>query len=103
MENRNEISGISYLDLVPVIGITPQLCRYCTRRDRAGRASAIAEAAFLKHTKHAIGDYSVHPGKHTPTEWHFLVSGEKSCLRPGNHWDVSVNRATGGTTIVDGL
>jgi hypothetical protein len=66
-------------------------------------AAAIAEAAFLKHTKHKITDYSVHPGKHTPTEWHFFVAGEKTFLRPGNHWDVAVNRTTGNAQIVDGL
>jgi hypothetical protein len=40
---------------------------------------------------------------HTQTEWHFLVSGEKRFLRPGNHWDVAVNRRTGRIKIVDGL
>jgi hypothetical protein len=66
-------------------------------------AAAIAKAAFLKHTKHSILDYSVQPGRHTSTEWHFLVNGEKSFLRPGNHWEVAVNRTTGGTKIIDGL
>jgi hypothetical protein len=66
-------------------------------------AAAIADAAFQKHTKHKITDYSVHPGKHTRTDWHFFVIGEKSFLRPGNHWDIAVNRTTGDTKIVDGL
>jgi hypothetical protein len=66
-------------------------------------AAAIAEAAFLKDTKHEITDYSLHPGKHTRTEWYFFIDGEGKFLRPGNHWIVSVDRKTGSTKIVYGL
>jgi hypothetical protein len=66
-------------------------------------AAAIAEAAFLKHTKHRIKDYSVHAGKHTSTEWLFFIDGEKTFLRPGYQWIVTVNRKTGGAEVTDGL
>ena len=66
-------------------------------------AAAIAEAAFLKHTKHEIKDYSIHAGKHTDTEWLFYITGEKTFLRPGYHWFVTVNKKTGDTKVEDGL
>jgi hypothetical protein len=65
-------------------------------------AAAIAEAAFLKDTKHEITDYSVHAGKHTRTEWYFFIDGEGEFLRPGYHWIVIVDRETGNTKILYG-
>jgi hypothetical protein len=90
------------LFVVPLVGI-----QYCdagtTPVTTEKEAEAIAEAAFLKHTKHAITDYSVRPGPHSPKEWRFFFMGEKSFAIPGNHWDVAVDRSTGAITIQDGL
>jgi hypothetical protein len=66
-------------------------------------AAAIAEAAFLEHTKHTITDYSIHPGPHAPKVWNFVFMGEKSFLAPGNNWGVVVDRKTGATEVTDGM
>jgi hypothetical protein len=94
---------VRYLSLVSLlIGI-----QFCNAADTPVRtekeAAAIAEAAFLKHTKHTITEYSIHPTPHTPKEWHFVIMGEKQFVAIGNDWVVIVNRQTGATEITKGM
>jgi hypothetical protein len=101
VEIRTEV-GSEFVDSLPHAGVSVHLRSDGTYVDQQS-AAALAKEAFLKRTKNEVIDYSVRPGKHTATSWHFLFRGEKSFLRPGNHWDVAVNRKTGVTKIVDGL
>jgi hypothetical protein len=65
-------------------------------------AAAIAETAFLKATNHKITNYSVHARQHTAERWYFQIEGEGAFARPGYHWTVSVDHATGKTEILSG-
>ena len=66
-------------------------------------AAAIAEAAFLEHTHHEITDYSMSAIEHSNTEWHFFIRGEKSFMRLGNDWLITVNKQSGAVQIDDGM
>jgi hypothetical protein len=74
-----------------------------TRVENEQTAKTIATEAFLKNTKHEITEYSVRPCKHSSTEWCFFFQGEKQFFRPGFHWLVTINRATGDVRVDEGL
>ena len=66
-------------------------------------AAAVAEHAFLEHTKHLEPKYSIWPMDHTKSEWHFMIMGQKNgAPGPGEHWMITVSRTTGKTEIIDG-
>jgi hypothetical protein len=88
-----------FLGLQFCSGTTPD----STRAENEQTAKTIATEAFLKDTKHAITEYSVRPCKHSSTEWCFFFQGEKQFFRPGFHWLVTINRATGEVRVDEGL
>jgi hypothetical protein len=65
-------------------------------------AAAIAEAAFLESTGHEVTSYSIHARKHTAKYWWFQIEGKDQFDKPGYHWTVSVDRATGKTKVLSG-
>jgi hypothetical protein len=67
-------------------------------------AAAIAEAAFLARTQHAVKEYWISPMKHSATHWYFMIllGSDKSPPPPGGHDRVTVDRATGKAEVTPG-
>ena len=89
----------AFLGIQVCSGTTPT----STRVENEQTAKASATEVFLKKTKHEITEYSVRPCKHSSTEWCFFFQGEKQFFRPGFHWLVTINRATGDVRVDEGL
>lgn len=65
-------------------------------------AKKSAEQAFLQITNHEVTKYSIRPLQHTDARWRFLVEGTKEFARPGYHWIVEVDKASGATSVQSG-
>lgn len=93
--------------LMPIVYLSIQCCSATpqtpTHVNSERSAAMLAEEAFLKTTKHEVTEYSVRPCRHTSTEWCFFFQGERQFLGPGNHWLVTVDRATGNVKVDEGL
>jgi hypothetical protein len=65
-------------------------------------AHQIAEKAFLDATMSQVTTYSIQPLGHTLAKWRFVIQGTGDFSRPGYHWLVEIDKATGHSTIKSG-
>src|SRR5260221_6421325 len=65
-----------------------------------GKASQLAEKAFLDATSHQVSKYAIRPSPSNEREWLFRVQGMDEFARPGYHWLVQLDKNTRGTKIV---
>jgi hypothetical protein len=66
------------------------------------RAAEIASKAFKKTTRVDIKKVSVTIGEEAEEYWVFLFMGKEDYARPGFHWLVKVNKATGKADVIPG-